>query len=272
MGILNKMESQKPELGIMSQLSTKNVLDDLDFIIKNNFQWFEIGLDWKQNFNLSDKILKQLKNKAKENNIKLIVHTPWYLPCGSIIPEIHEAVMKILKKGVIVAKKVGSNRVTVHPGIREMPGPAIDLNYDALKSTLKELVEFANKDNINICFENYDASPNYLSYNVEDYLKVLNSVKGLKTTLDLGHANTTTTNPIEYLTSIKHTIMNIHVHDNDGKHDEHKLLGQGNIDFIKLFKKCKEIGYKGPFTFELFPYENLLKGKEKFLELWEKAK
>ena len=37
-------------------------------------------------------------------------------------------------------------------------------------------------------------------------------------------------------------------------------------------KTCKKIEYNGPFTFELFPYDNILKSKQKFLKDWNKTK
>jgi sugar phosphate isomerase/epimerase len=56
-----------------------------------------------------------------------------------------------------------------------------------------------------------------------------------------------------------------------GKMDEHLCPGQGSLDFTKLLPVCKNSGYNGPFTLELFPYENILRGKEVFLDLWEKS-
>jgi len=266
------MTERKPEIGVMGQLMTQNVLDDLDFVIKNKFQWFEIDLDWKQNFDLDEKIIKEIRNKAKKNNIKLIVHTPWYLPVSTILPDIKKGVIENIRKAIIFAKKVGADRMTIHPGYREMPGPAIKLCYESLIENLTKIVEIANKYKINVCFENFDKNAYILCSELEDYSRVLNSVKGLKTTLDVGHANTTSIKPSEYLESVKNTIMDMHVHDNNSEHDEHKCLGEGNIDFKKLFSTCKRIGYYGPFTLELFPYDNLLKGREILLKLWEDAK
>jgi len=87
----------KAEIGVMSQLTTKDCIDDLKFVIENGFKWFELGLDWEQNFNLSNEKLSKIKKMAKDNNIKLIVHSAWYLPTSSMLPEI--------KKGVITNKK-----------------------------------------------------------------------------------------------------------------------------------------------------------------------
>lgn len=250
----------------MGQLSTENVLDDLKFVIDNKFDWFEIGFDWEQNFNLSDKTLNEIKKLSQENNVKLIVHTAWYLPVCTIIPEVKKAVIENIKKGIDIAKKVGSNRVTVHPGWREMPPPALDKNYNALIETLKELVNYAKKFDINICFENNDSG---ICASIEDYKKVSDSVKGIRMTFDVGHANVND-NPDEYFAKFNDRIMDVHIHDNGGEHDEHMCVGEGNIDFKKFFSECKKAKYNGPFILELFPYENILKGRERFLDIWGK--
>ncbi|PIR71403.1 MAG: sugar phosphate isomerase/epimerase, partial [Candidatus Nealsonbacteria bacterium CG10_big_fil_rev_8_21_14_0_10_37_25] len=66
----------------------------------------------------------------------------------------------------------------------------------------------------------------------------------------------------------KDFIINIHIHDNDGSSDQHALIGEGNIDFKGLVRECKNSGYYGPFILEIFPYENVLKSREIFLNIW----
>jgi len=108
----------------------------------------------------------------------------------------------------------------------------------------------------------------YLCRKPEDLLKVINLVKGLKLVFDVGHANVAGFDPIQYFKKIKNFVINIHTHDNDGKSDQHALIGQGNIDFKGLVRECKNSGYYGPFILEVFPHKNILKSREKFLELW----
>ncbi len=261
----------KTEIGFMGQLTTKNILDDINFAVENNFDWFEIGLDWKQNYNLKPETIKKIKTISRRHNLKLIVHTAFYLPTSAMLPEIKEGLIKNVKKAVILAKKVGANRLTIHPGYREMPGPAIKLCYESLIENLKKIVEIGTKYDVNICLENFDKSIYLLCIELDEFLKVLNSVKGLKATLDIGHANTTDIKPPEYFRNVKNFVMDMHVHDNKGEFDGHRCLGEGNIDFKKLFSECKKAGYNGPFILELFPHENILKGKKILSDFWQKS-
>jgi len=261
----------KPEIGFMNQLTTKNILDDLNFAVENDFDWFEIGLDWIQNFNLSSKKIGEIKRISGENNIRLIVHTAWYLPTSTVLPEIRKGLILNVRKAIILAKKVGSDRITIHPGYREMPRPAVQLCYESLINNLKEITKIGKKYDVNVCFENWDNQGHLLCNNLGDFLNVLNSVDGIKATLDIGHANTTKNSVLEYFKSTKNLVMDMHSHDNNGKTDQHRCLGEGNIDFKKLFSECKKTKYFGPFILEIFPYENILKGKRILSDLWEKS-
>ena len=221
---------------------------------------------------MGTKFQLKIKNNSKENNISLIVHTPWYLQTCAIIPEIAKAVIKVVKKGIILATKINADRVTVHPGFREMPRPALSKSYEALIRNLKEIVKLGKKYGVMIGLENFDKNPYLMCTEVEDLLKVVNSVEGLKVVFDIGHANTTDLKPIEYFKKVKDFVIDMHMYDNDGKTDQHVLIGEGNIDFKALLRECKESRYYGPFILELFPYENILKGKKRLLELWNQSK
>lgn len=184
--------------------------------------------------------------------------------CFEVLEDIKEIRLYYDDKG---PPEVLLTRLTIHPGFQEMPSPAIKYCYDALIETLQEIVEIGKKYNVSICFENFDKP--MLCSELKDYLYVLNSVKGLVATLDVGHANTTNTKLSEFFKETREFIMDIHIHDNMGNRDEHKCLGEGTINFKEFFSECKRAKYYGPFILELFPYENILEGKKRFLDFWE---
>lgn len=253
----------------MGQLTTQNILDDIDFAINNGFTAFEIGLDWIQNFNLKDEIIKEICERTESADLFLITHTPWYLPTASVIPEIQDAVFKVISKSILLAEKVNSDRITIHPGYREMPKPAMDKCYEALINTLRKIVRFGKEHNVKVGLENLDKNGYLMCFEVRDLLRVINAVDDLHVVLDIGHTFTTNTSPVDYYKEVKNFVIDVHVHDNNGKVDEHKCIGEGKIDFKSLIQEFKLNKYNGPFIFELFPYENILKGKERFLKIWK---
>ncbi len=257
----------KPEIGFIGQLSTEDILEDLTFAANNDFACFEIALDWKQNYNLNPKVIKKIRQISVKHGIELIVHTPYYLPTSTMLPEIKKGVFENVRKGIILARGVRSNKLTIHPGYQEIPGSAIRYCYDSLIDNLHKIVEIGQQYDVKICFENFNKP--FLCSELKDYLYVLNSVKGLMATLDVGHVNTTNNKLLEYFKETRNVIMDIHIHDNNGKRDEHKCIGEGTIDFKEFFSECKNSNYYGPFILELFPYENIIEGRRRFLDHWE---
>ncbi len=217
-----------------------------------------------RNFDLQPGIIKQARKISKENNISLNLHASWFLSLCSGIPEISKEALELAKKEIVLADKIGAKRITIHPGYKDLPE---EKNFGILIKNLKELVNLGKKYQIEIGLEN-GFIQKYPCRKPKEVLRVVNSVKGLKVTLDIGHANVAGINPTQYFKRVKKFTIDIHIHDNDGKSDQHRLIGKGNINFKSFIRECKNSNYYGPFIFEVFPCKNVLKCREKFLNIW----
>jgi len=169
----------------------------------------------------------------------------------------------------MICEKIGADRVTVHPGWCEMPAPAKQLNLDALVDLLGTIVDLAEQIGVSICLENFESNPIVLCGDIEEYSWVLSQVKGLCSTLDIGHANVGTASPINFIQTLRPLIKNMHIHDNSGGQDEHLPIGMGNIDYQELLSVCKQNDYWGPFTLEVIGKENILKCRDSFYSVWQ---
>ena len=75
----------------------------------------------------------------------------------------------------------------------------------------------------------------------------------------------------EYLDAFADRLAHIHIHDNHGEQDEHLPLGDGKIDFKKVVKLLKGIGYEKTITFEVFTSRSDAARSMRFLKrLWDK--
>jgi len=77
---------------------------------------------------------------------------------------------------------------------------------------------------------------------------------------DSGHGNTIKSNGTgkEMLRRFGHRLMALHLHDNDGSGDQHRLPFDGNVDWPSLMRQIEALGYKGPTTLEMGgPYPEL---------------
>ncbi len=68
--------------------------------------------------------------------------------------------------------------------------------------------------------------------------------------LDSGHANIT--GELDWLQDhCFDRLIALHLHDNDGTGDQHRLPGQGTIDWARLSAAIRDAGYAKPVNFEL---------------------
>jgi sugar phosphate isomerase/epimerase len=119
---------------------------------------------------------------------------------------------------------------------------------------ITEMVASAKDQGIVLCLEN-------LSEPYQSFIPAFNRVPDLRMTLDIGHAQLLTeeNTSFGFIQNCFDRISHIHVHDNHGgashKDDLHLPLGQGIVDYPRIFSLLKEKGYATTVTMELKPFE-----------------
>jgi sugar phosphate isomerase/epimerase len=75
--------------------------------------------------------------------------------------------------------------------------------------------------------------------------------------IDVGHAHLSQDagrQPVRnYLERYQGALVHLHLHDNAGGLDDHRLPGQGTIDWSALLETLEDVGYNGPAVLELHP-------------------
>ncbi len=117
---------------------------------------------------------------------------------------------------------------------------------------LKRVIERASGNGIVVCLEN-------LSENAVHLAEVFAAVPRLNLTLDLGHAELLSkeNTSFGFLENYPDKIKHIHLHDNHGgnspDNDLHLPVGEGKIDFRKIFQRLHAVHYRETITLELRP-------------------
>lgn len=254
-------------------MNRQNILEDLYFAVENGFDYYEIqAARSEKDLNLEAKTIKEAKKIFSKNNISLNLHSSYFISPSSLQINVSKTAFKTIKEEIILANKIGAKQITIHSGSKEILNneAIIAKNFEILIKNLKKIVKFGKKYGIKIGLEN-SLGIERLCRTPEDLLKVVNSVKELGITFDIGHANAAGFDLIQFFKKIKNFIINIHLHDNNGKSDEHIQIGKGNINFKNFLRECKKSGYYGPFILEIFPCEERLKGKEIFFNIWNQV-
>ena len=126
----------------------------------------------------------------------------------------------------------------LHVSSGNNPPPYGQLGLDRFR----RLVERAEKNGVTIALENL-RKPEYLDF-IYDNIK---SDK-LKFCFDSGHENSFTPG-FDCLAKYGDKLAALHLHDNDGTDDQHRIPGEGTIDWPEITRKLR--GYPGPISVEV---------------------
>jgi sugar phosphate isomerase/epimerase len=191
-----------------------------------------------------------VRKKIEACNLRVVGHTPFYLPLGSAIEEVRAAAVTGLRRCLEVFSKIGARWMNVHP---DRYTPMHDRRFFIEQNirSFEELLPDAERLGTGLMIENLPGD-----YNSAAQLgDLLDRVPQLGLHLDIGHANlqvpANTTE--EILAAYGSRLRHVHLHDNKGGHaDLHLPLGTGNVDLRVAIRALKHCGYDGTITLEVF--------------------
>lgn len=125
--------------------------------------------------------------------------------------------------------------------IMHVPG---DPDSASVRKSLNELETFTRDRNVRIAIENgsFEAICRLLSEYDPVYLGLC---------YDSGHGNMKDGKGLDYLDSIKDRLISVHLHDNDGTGDQHRLMFTGTVDWERLARIMAESAYTKCVSMEL---------------------
>ena len=181
-------------------------------------------------------------------NLSYSIHAPISdINIGSLNERIREDSVIELLTTAETAANLNIDLMTIHPGLTCMAVPYMEEKaIEKAKKSLRSLDRISAEYGVMIAVENMPAFPFMLGRTAEELKDLLESTN-LRFCLDIGHANTTDQID-ELIKEFRDRLVNIHIHDNNGEHDEHLTLGKGNIDFKKIIDLLK--GYQGNYIIE----------------------
>jgi sugar phosphate isomerase/epimerase len=111
----------------------------------------------------------------------------------------------------------------------------------------QKVMDMASKIGVRVAVENvFDEEPEALRQLIE---KINDPNFGF--CFDTGHFNLFSTRTLEqWFTALGRHLVEVHLHDNDGKADSHWAVGRGNIDFPTFFRLMKVHAPQPVFTIE----------------------
>jgi len=158
--------------------------------------------------------------------------------------------LDFLKQAIAIAARLEAEALSFWSGIRHGGVTEADA-WNWLVAGCRELLDYNARYGIPLAFE---PEPGMFIENLAQYRmlkqRLDHNLWGL--TLDLGHAFLTEeAGPAACIRQFKDDINNIHAEDMRKGTHEHLQFGEGEMDFIEIFKALKEINYTGLVNVEL---------------------
>ncbi len=209
--------------------------------------------------------IERVSNFLRKNSIPCTMHAPYLdLSPGAIEESLRKITLNKFLKAVSVANILKPISVVFHHNWDHWRyEDDVEKWLENAKETFIQVFDKLNSE-IFLLLENvYDQNPEILLRLKEKF-----DSQRIGFCFDVGHfLNFSTISLREWLDQIKKFLVEIHLHDNMGKRDEHLAIGDGRFPFHELFSYLKENRLFPILTIEAHSLENLLKGEKKLKEI-----
>jgi sugar phosphate isomerase/epimerase len=154
------------------------------------------------------------------------------------------------RAALAVARRIPFRYLVMHVGVPNGAPTAPDDNKpDAALRTIQEVAALASEAGVGLALEvmpNALSSADALSRLIEEELDGLD----VGVCLDYGHAHIMG-EVCDAVETLSGHLWTTHVHDNDGRHDDHLVPFAGTIDWDAAMMATQKIGYDGALMFEV---------------------
>lgn len=145
------------------------------------------------------------------------------------------------------AAAIGIEKFIIHPSAEPIKADKRRERMDCAKLSLSRLAEIAHREGAVLCVE--DLPRTCLGRNSEEIAELVSVDERLRLCFDTNHLFTEALP--DYIRIFGKRIVTIHVSDYDFLNERHWLPGEGDIDWQGVVAALKEVGYEGPWLYEV---------------------
>ncbi len=231
--------------------------DLLPLFLENRLQP-EIGLEGSCLWDLPVSAFQTMADHFQKNDLQCTIHAPFFdLSPGGFDQRVVEVTREKLGRAFDLLKIFKPQSIVCHLGFEENKHRGkFDRWLETALATWRPLLETAVKHDTRVMFENtYETSPDVHKILFEQLNANSNN---LGFCMDTGHLTAfahTSWQP--WLAELFPWLGQLHLHDNDGKGDNHVALGQGIFNFQELFTYLNENQSNPLLTLEPHTREDL---------------
>ena len=169
---------------------------------------------------------------------------------GHSDPAVRARRMDYTRAAMRFAARAGARCVSVASGRVERDVPP-EVGREHLAESLRALCVDADALGLRVGIE---AEPALLVERTDELLWLFDRVRhpALGANLDLGHVLCAGEDPVRAIERLQGRIWNVHVEDIRDRKHFHRVPGEGDVDFVSLFRALRSTGYAGFVTVELY--------------------
>ena len=149
----------------------------------------------------------------------------------------------LIEKGA----SIGIQIFVLHPSGEPIKDEERSIRLETAKKSLARLAEIAGANGAVIAVENLPRT--CLGKNSAEIAELISAHEALRACFDTNHL---LSEPLaDFIRNIKDRIITTHISDYDFVNERHWLPGEGKIDWQEILRLLAEVGYGGPWMYEL---------------------
>jgi sugar phosphate isomerase/epimerase len=149
-----------------------------------------------------------------------------------------------------IARTLPYKFLVVHVGVPDEYAAPSDNMRDAARRSIEEMAERAAEAGVRLALEvipNALSTPESLIRMIDDELEL----PAIGICMDVGHAHVMNGEVADAIETVSGHLVTTHIHDNDGKRDQHLTPFAGSLDWPGTLMGFQKIGYDGVLLMEL---------------------
>lgn len=230
------------------------LLQEIHEIGRMGFDYLELTMDPPQaHHTLIRKQRRHVLDGLDQYGMAVVCHLPTFVSTADLTETLREASIQETILSLKEASDLKPLKAVLHPSIIQGLGAMMkEESRQYAMEALDRIMEEAEGLSFPICVENLFPRSNSL-VDPEDFDALFRRFPSARLALDTGHAHIGGGERITALIDRHYgRIGHVHASDNSGRDDEHLPIGAGSIDFPRVVKALREIGYDDTITLEVF--------------------
>jgi sugar phosphate isomerase/epimerase len=203
---------------------------------------------WDTDFLYCDSEIVQIKKWLDEYDLKLndLHATAGREKCWvSSLEYERQAGVELIKNRIEMAARLETDVIVIHPSNTPDEPDSREKHRDSLLRSLDDLQTFAKSHGVRLALENVMYTPFFVNLGLDtygpDYIGIC---------YDSGHGNLLKSSGLDWLEPRKERLIALHLHDNDGTSDQHKIPFTGIVDWDRLTRIIAESPYNKAVNLE----------------------